>query len=245
MSTAAYEQVELAFRELPTRELAASLSDERRSELRSFWLGRAHGELTTALSFEFVLEDLVTLGAPSALTTLARDAVAEEHTHADWCMRFARLLDDAPCEAELSGTRPLTFEGASAADNRLLRTVFGCCFSETVAVQVLLASQEQLTLDSARKLNRQQLRDEVRHARLGWGLLAWPELTTRDREMLAAFVPSMERLTRSTWTASQRPPDEALQRLGYLSLPLIEAAVDRAFDEVIRPGLEHGGVRLR
>jgi hypothetical protein len=243
MSGERYAEIETAFAAPDTAALRASLSDEQRDELRRFWLGRASGELTTALSFEFMLADLRELGAPSALTELAEAAIAEEHRHVDWCLRFARLLSEEPCQAELGGTRPLTFDGASDRDNRLLRTVFGGCFSETVAVQVLLASQEGLTLDSARRLNRQHVAEEVRHARLGWGFVAWPELGPRDRSMLSAFVPAMAALTRSLWTGPRRAGDAHLESLGYLSLPLIERAMARAFAEVILPGLEHNGIR--
>jgi hypothetical protein len=188
------------------------------------------------------LEDLRALNAPKALTQLAENAIAEEHRHVDWCLRFARRLGDEPCQAELGGTRPLTFDGADEHDNRLLRTIFGCCFSETVAVQVLIISQEQLTLESVRQLNRQHAAEEVNHARLGWGFLAWPELEPRDRAMLGAFVPAMTELTRALWTGPDRPGDVELEALGYLSVPLIERALSRAFDEVIRPGLERNGV---
>jgi hypothetical protein len=243
MSDARYAEIESAFGSPETAQLAAKLDERQREELRSFWLGRANGELTTALSFEFMLEDLQALSAPRPLLELAASAIADEHRHVDWCLRFARLLSDEPCQAELGGTRAVAFDGASEHDNRLLRTVFGGCFSETVAVQVLLASQDCLTLESARRLNHQHLAEEVRHSRLGWGLLAWPELGARDRSMLAAFVPVMTALTRELWTGPNRAADQRLEALGYLSVPLIEGAMTQAFDEVILPGLEHNGIR--
>lgn len=244
MSTRVYAEIETAFHQAHTTGLAATLSDDRRAELRRFWHGRASGELTTALSFEYMLADLQELGAPSALTSLAEHAIAEEHRHVDYCLRFARLLGDEPVQADLGGTRPLVFEGASEADNRLLRTVFGSCFSETVAVQVLLASQREITLESVRRLNQQHVTEEVRHARLGWGLLAWSGLNERDRSMLAAFVPAMSRLTRALWLAPQRSGHHQLEALGYLSNPLVERALLQAFDEVILPGLERNRIRV-
>lgn len=243
MSARAYAEIETALGHADTTGLAATLSDERREELRRFWLGRASGELTTALSFEYMLADLQSLDAPGALTSLAEHAIAEEHRHVDYCLRFVRLLGDEPAQADLGGTRPLVFEGASDADNRVLRTVFGSCFSETVAVQVLLASQREITLESVRRLNQQHVTEEVRHARLGWGLLAWPGLSERDRSMLSAFVPAMAALTRALWLAPQRPSDSHLEALGYLSRPLVEQALQQAFDEVILPGLERNGIR--
>jgi hypothetical protein len=240
----AYAAIEAAFATNEVLTLRKTLSDERRQELCGFWLGRASGELTTALSFEYMLEDLRALAAPAVLTDLAERAIADEHRHVDWCLRFARQLGDADARAELGGTRPLVFDGASPSDNRFLRTIFGGCFSETVAVQVLLASQEELTLDCARRLNRQHLAEEVRHSRLGWGLLGWSGLGARERSMLAAFVPAMSDLTRAAWLAPQRAADPELHALGYLSLPLVKRALEQAFEEVIWPGLEQNGVRV-
>ncbi len=242
-SARAYAEIEIAFQAGETLAVPKNLSEERRAELRHFWCGRANGELTTALSFEYMLDDLQQLAAPQVLLELAETAIADEHRHVDWCLRFAQLLGDGePANAELGGTRPLTFDGASDADNRLLRTIFGACFSETVAVQVLLASQQEITLDSARRLNRQHIAEEVRHSRLGWGLLGWQGLAARERAMLAAFVPAMSELTRQLWLGPQRDADPELQALGYLSRPLIERAVEQAFHDVILPGLAQNGV---
>lgn len=240
-----YAEIQAAFADADTRALPDQLDPSQREELRAFWIGRASGELTTALSFEFMLEDLRTLAAPDVLLELARAAIADEHRHVDWCLRFAALLGDGqPANAELGGTRPAEFEGASQADNRVLRTVFGGCFSETAAVQVLLASQSELELESVSRLNRQHVAEEVQHARLGWGFLAWPGLRARDRAMLADFAPALAARVRALWLGPDRPADATLQALGYLSAPLVEKALDRAFDEVIWPGLERNGVRV-
>jgi hypothetical protein len=240
-----YRAIEAAFAAPATTSARDALSDEQRDELRRFWLGRADGELTTALSFEFMLDDLRGLGAPAVLTELAEAAVAEEHRHVDWCLRFAAFLGDgATTLPRLGGTRPLTFDGASDHDNRILRTVFGSCFSETVACEVLITSQAAITLDSVRRLNQQHIAEEVNHARLGWGLLGWPELSVRDRSMLSAFVPAMADLTRSLWCGPKRRANVELEALGYLSLPLVEAACERALSGITLPGLERSGVRV-
>jgi hypothetical protein len=240
---AAYAELERAFAADAADPGSSGLSDERREELRRFWLGRASGELTTALSFEFMLEDLRDLAAPPALLELAETAIGDEHRHVDWCLRLARRLDEAqPANAELGGTRPLQLPGASESDNRILRTVFGGCFSETVAVQVLLTSQSRIAYETPRRLNRQHLAEEVRHARLGWGLLAWPELRRRDREMIGSFVPALTELAREAWCGPQRSLDSELEGFGYLSTPLVAQAFEIALREVILPGLERNQV---
>jgi len=243
---AAFDAVERDFRAQQTTDALAALTAEQRGLLHEYWVDRARGELTTALTFEFMLADLETEAAPRELLALARTAIADEHRHVDWCLRWARLVDPTlPAEPELSGTRPLELDGASAHDNRILRTVFGCCFSETVAIHVLRASHARITLPSVRRLNQEHMKEEVGHARLGWALAAWPALTARDRSMLAAHVPEMLRLVRMVWRATPRPPDAALHELGYLSSEIIDAACEEAIADVVMPGLESAGIELR
>lgn len=239
----AFAAVELDFTAEATRHAVEKLDADERERLRAYWVDRARGELTTALTFEFMLADLLEEGAPRELVTLAETAISDEHRHVDWCLRWANFIDDRePAEPELSGTRPLELDGASAHDNRLLRTVFGCCFSETVAVHVLERSQALITLPSVRRLNHEHLKEEVGHARLGWALAGWPALSARDRQMLGRYVPEMTRLVRMVWQSGERAPHPGLHELGYLSSAVIDPACDEAIDAVILPGLAQLGI---
>jgi len=239
----AFSAIEREFGALETREAVAALTPEQRGLLHGYWIDRARGELTTALTFEFMLADLEQEAAPGVLLELARTAIADEHRHVDWCLRWATLVDPTlPAEPELSGTSPMELEGASAHDNRLLRTVFGCCFSETVALHVLKRSHACITLPSVRRLNHEHVKEELGHARLGWALLGWPDLPARDRQMLAAFVPEMTRVVRMLWQSTARPADARLHELGYLSSAIIDPACDEALEQVITPGLAKLGV---
>ena len=242
---AAFDAVERDFGATETSIALASLTSEERAVLYEYWVDRARGELTTALTFEFMLEDLEALGAPGELRALARTAIGDEHRHVDWCLRWAERVDGTKhALPELSGTRRLELDGASEHDNRLLRTVFGCCFSETVAIHVLRRSHELITLPSVRRLNREHMKEEVGHARLGWALVGWPGLGARDKAMLGAFVPEMTRLVRMVWQETERPPSERLHALGFLSSAVIGPACDEAIDAVILAGLERLGVRV-
>jgi hypothetical protein len=239
-----YIAVERDFASTTTRDAIEGLSADQRERLRGYWVDRASGELTTALTFQFMLADLTHEDAPPALLALARSAIADERRHVEWCLLWADMVDaSTPARAELGGTDPLCFDGASAHDNRLLRTVFGCCFSETVAVHVLLASHELITLPSVRRLNQQHLKEEVGHARLGWALLGWSGLRDRDRCMIASYVPEMTRITRMVWQTARRDGDERLEQLGFLSSRIVDGACDDAIDSVVLPGLDHLGIR--
>jgi hypothetical protein len=241
----AFAAIERDFAGHETRAAVEQLATQQRARLREYWVDRARGELTTALTFEFMLADLEQEGAPRELLELAQRAISDEHRHVDWCLRWARFVEpELPAEPELSGTRPLELDGASAHDNRLLRTVFGCCFSETVAVHVLRRSHALITLPSVRRLNHEHMKEEVGHARLGWALVGWPGLSARDRQMLAAYVPEMTRLVRMVWQSTERPADERLHELGYLSSSIIGGACDEAIEGVVLPGLAKLGVSL-
>jgi hypothetical protein len=235
-----YEAIEVAFSGSETLDRTAQLTESQRARLREYWVDRADGELTTALSFEYMLDDLRAEGAPAPVLELAESAIADEHRHVDWCLRWARHVGPGePALARFHGTRPLRFDGASDHDNRLLRSVFGSCFSETVAVHVLTASHAAITLESVRALNHRHLKEEIRHARLGWALLAWDGLTERDRTMIAAHVPAMLEITRKAWLSTPRPADEELHALGFLSSPMVRAACNDALESVVLPGLVH------
>lgn len=239
----AYASLEREIVSAETREAIAALDLAQRARLRDYWLDRARGELTTALTFEFMRDDLELEGVPDAIVALARQALADEHRHVDWCLRWAKLVDpEHAAEPELSGTRPLELDGASAHDNRLLRTIFGCCFSETVALHVLRRSHAAIRVPSVRRLNHEHQKEEVGHARLGWALATWPGLSPRDRQMIASYVPELTRLVRMVWQATPRPPDDALHALGYLSSAIIDPACDEALKEVIMPGLAHASI---
>ena len=239
----AFSAIEREFAAPETRDAVAALTPEQRGTLHGYWIDRARGELTTALTFEFMLSDLEQETAPVALLELARTAIADEHRHVDWCLRWATLVEPSlPAEPELAGTSPLELEGASAHDNRLLRTVFGCCFSETVALHVLQRSHACITLPSVRRLNHEHVKEELGHARLGWALLGWPGLSTRDRQMVAAFVPEMTHLVRRVWQSTERPRDARLHELGYLSSAIIDPACEEALALVGMPGLTKLGV---
>jgi hypothetical protein len=241
---ASYAAVERDFASTTTRDAIEGLSAEQRDRLRGYWIDRASGELTTALTFQFMLKDLTHEGAPPTLLALARNAIVDERRHVDWCLLWADMVDGStPARAELAGTDPLSFDGASARDDRLLRTVFGCCFSETVAVHVLLASHKLITLPSVRRLNQQHLKEEVGHARLGWALLGWSGLTERDRGMIRSYVPEMTRITRMVWQTTRRDGDDHLEQLGFLSSAIVDRASEDALATVVLPGLDHLGIR--
>src|SRR5262245_23046128 len=105
-----YHDVEREFASADLLDALALLSGAQRRELWQYWIDRADGELTTALAFEFVLDDLRAMSAPSELVEMAERAISDEHRHVDWCLRWARRVDDArAAQASFHGTRPGVF----------------------------------------------------------------------------------------------------------------------------------------
>lgn len=238
-----YDQAEREFADPALDADISTLSDDQRSRLWQYWIDRASGELTTALAFEFILDDLRAMRVPDELSAIAEHAISDEHRHVDWCLRWAQRIDATlPARASLGGTEPLTFDGATESENRLLRVVFAGCFSETVAVHVLRASHAHITVPSVRCLNHLHMKEELGHARLGWTLLAWSGITRENRELLRRNVPDLSRITKMVWQSTRRAPDARLHAFGFLSSEIVDAAVHEALSDVIMPGLAHLGV---
>lgn len=194
------------------------------------------------LFFVRLLDDLRVLGAERPLLEIGERCRRDEHKHGlwgrDWAVFFGHPDTSDPVAQR---RRALTFPGASARENRILRIAFAA-FTETCGCQVLADIRPRITFDALRKNNQLHLADEVVHARLAWGYLA--TLTQRDRELVGRYVPTMlELLPRAVCDGPESDDLDHLVPWGYLTPSLLHAAHGRALREVIEPGLAHWGIR--
>jgi hypothetical protein len=223
-----------------------ALGAVRRGQLLDYWQRRTDGEWTTMEAFDHVRDDLLALGAPSALLQLADRVIADERRHTQWCHGMVEQIGGQSYRApRLRGTERLAFPGMGAKENRWLRPIFSSCFSETIAVCVLRQSRQDLRPGPIRRAQRQQLADEVGHARLGWGFLAYAaesgQLRAPERRAIGEALPMMAWLARKTWGVRDEPDDPELAALGYFTRAQLESGLQTAFDEVLTPGLERYG----
>ncbi len=223
--------------------MIASLSEEQRLTLASYFMSRAAGERTTALAFSHIVDDFNALPGAGQFARRAHLAEQDELAHSAICRRLAEAHAGRPLAEPLPrATKPATLPDASPSDQRLLRIVFGCCFGETIAVQWLIDGQTACTDAAARRYNRNHIADEVQHSRIGWHLLASDLLRPRDRQMISNYVPLMTQWSRRLWKVDDETTDTALEGFGCPSPSRTRASVEKALNEVILPGLAHHGV---
>jgi len=214
--------------------------EEQCARVAAYWWQRAEGEITSWVGFQHVLSDLRAEGSPAAVIALAERAVEDEYRHALFCRDWAAHLGrEVPALPTPRSTEPITFRGATAEENRLLRIAL-CCLTETVGCFILRQVRPQLTDPELRKLNRRHLADELRHSRVGWGHLA--SLSDEKRLTLRRWLPALLRVSEHTCCTGPEEPWEDLVRFGYFTPRLLRAAYDQALEEVIRPGLAHLGL---
>lgn len=215
------------------------LTSEERAEIAAYWWRRAEGEITSWVGFGHVLEDLRAEGSPSAVIALAERAVRDEHRHAMFCREWAERFGHAGGELRPRSETPVTFRGATDAENRLLRIAL-CCLTETVGCFTLRHARLLLKDPELRKLNRRHMADELGHSRVGWAHLS--TLETRRQEWLRGFMPHLLELVSVACCDGPEQAREELVPFGYFTPRLLRAAHDEALREVIVPGLAHLGI---
>jgi len=217
-----------------------SLDDEQRARVAAYWWQRAEGEITSWFGFQHVLADLRAENSPQAVIELAERAVADEYRHAlfcrDWAAHFGREVREIPTPRS---TTPITFSGATAAENRLLRIAF-CCLTETVGCFILRQVRPTLTLAELRELNRRHLADELQHSRVGWAHLA--SMSPEKKAALRRWLPALLKIAEHSCCTGPEQDFEELVPFGYFTPRLLRRAHDQALAEVILPGLEHLGL---
>ncbi len=218
----------------------SDLDAEQRARLAAYWWRRAEGEMTSWVGFRHVLADLNAEGASAALLAQAERSVEDEYQHALWCRDWARRFGHQGEGDPLPRSEmPITFRGAMADENRLLRITL-CCFTETVGCFILQHVRRVVTNPELRKLNRRHMADELRHSRVGWGYLS--TLDAGQRAFLQPWIPALLELLPQACCEGPEEPHEELVPFGYFTPRLLRAAHDEAVREVIAPGLAHVGI---
>ena len=217
-----------------------SLDGEQRARVAAYWWQRAEGEITSWVGFQHVLADLRAEGSPEPVIELAERAVEDEYKHAlfcrDWAAHFGHEVAEMPSPRS---TEPITFRGASEADNRLLRIAL-CCLTETVGCFILRHVRPTLKDKDLRELNRLHMADELQHSRVGWAHLA--SMSAEKKATLRRWLPALLKISERSCCTGPEQDFEELVPFGYFTPRLLRAAYDQALAEVILPGLEHLGL---
>lgn len=217
------------------------LRPDERQLLADRWHDRARNEQATSAAFREVHRALMLAGAPRSLSQAALTAVDDERRHAQIARCCAEHyggtpLDPSP-EAE---ARAADFAGCSPRESAVLYVVLTCAINESVAAGYLDACARESRCKLARTANRALLRDEVKHARLGFGFLSW--CNASDRSLVGQALPSLVRTALQQWLDTSEYPASLPAGYGCLNHAALRSAVLSAFDALVLPGFELLGI---
>ena len=217
------------------------------------WAERAQAELGAARRFRELAARLARADAPLELTELARRAEADEERHALLCARMARTLGHARGFAFPEGARERDHayswsERADERDRLLLDIVLMCCITESINASLMQTLYHNAKGGDAGELLHSILRDEVKHAQLGWAYLA-RESQRRDCSFISSYLGEMISRSARTELLSSLNTAQAylvqdqraatLSQLGVLPHHARFEQLCATVTDVLIPGFEH------
>jgi hypothetical protein len=188
--------------------------------------------------------ELGAIGARPVVVQGAIDASQDEARHRDLCAMIAARFGEPNAK---NYAPPRERIGRSALDTRdrlLWEVVAVCCISETMNTSLLTRCQEVATDEQIRTTLHELLKDEVRHAQLGWAHLAAERAAGRG-DFLGDLLPLMLEASVEPGFLEGKPPmpwTEAMHDYGELpSRELVEIYCETMHAVVFR-GLDAMGV---
>ena len=219
------------------------VDDRTRWHADRVWAARHGVETGAALRFGSLSRRMWQAGATEALVDLAARASRDETRHASRCEDIlrgrhapvpppeTRLLEYAP--PELTPEQRLTYE-----------VVAQCCVSETESMATLVTLLDAARDDTLRSILHELARDEVGHARIGWGYLTWAR-QRMDLSFLAAVLPGMASGTAGPDLFRPAQPgtdDPELLHSGVVPHSERQRIYLETLESVVIPGMKEHGV---
>lgn len=227
---------------------AGSLPPARREIVGATWRERMRQEHLATGAFALLTQELAETGCAPVILSLVARAAADEVRHAEVCRRMAvALLGEPAVPAGFKGVPNVpAHPGASLADRALLHMVEMCCLSESLTAVYFTEMVARASHPVAKAVVESLLEDEIDHSRVGWAYLASRASGGTSRELVAEALPSLlDRTVGRALDDLDREADEddpSMEAFGYLGHTTGAAAVRRALDEVIVPGMQRLGV---
>ena len=208
------------------------------------WAFRTRAEIEASARFLRMSTELADVGADPVVVRGARDASEDEARHRDLCAVLAARFGEPDAKNYVPPRVRIGRSDMEPRDRLLWEVVAVCCISETMNTSLLTRCQEVAKDEQIQSTLHELLKDEVRHAQLGWAHLASERAQGRGaflRDVLpimleASIEPGfLEGTIPAPWT-------EALFDYGELPMPeLIEIYVE-TLNEVVFRGLDAMGV---
>lgn len=207
----------------------------------------AMGEFMAVDVFAKLAAALTLAGAPIDLVAAAAKVQVDEIRHADLALRMAGAMAGEPASLPLPRGRYEELGRALDLPRLDAAMIEIPAIGETLACALLAESRDQCKDAVVRALFSALLEDEVHHARLGWYYLSWRAVdwTSADRQSAAdhagAFIAEIEPMFQRGRDAP-KGLGKAARALGVLDTTAQRAAVRRAMEEEIIPGLDGLGL---
>src|SRR5690606_15690674 len=221
-----------------------ALSVDARARAAQIWRTRQRFELLAAARFASLAARLAAAGAPGAVVALATRAVEDEKRHAQRCAELASHFG-GPCPTALALPHaPRLGPKATPKVTLLYELVAMSWITETLSTTLLGALVEHAEESTARTVMREILRDEVRHARIGWAYLS-QVVPDGAHGLVAAYLPAMIAATVSEELFDERdePPEvQTLIGVGQLPRAMRRNLFVATLGEVVFPGLARFGI---
>jgi len=136
-------------------------------------------------------EELAQIGADPVVVQGARDAAEDEARHRDLCAIVAARFGVPDAQNYIAPRARIGRSDMPQRDRLLWEVVAVCCISETMNTSLLTRCQEVTTDPQIRDTLHELLKDEVKHAQLGWAHLAAERAAGRGaflRDVLPAML---------------------------------------------------------
>jgi hypothetical protein len=219
-----------------------ALPPATRALLARLWAGRAASERRVGHAFAALAEELSRMKAAPALIALARQGARDEPRHADLCLRLAARYAGEPAREPARGPVHLPYLRLPPRTRLTLRCAALACVSETIACAWLGGCADLASTPLARAANRAHLGDEIRHARLGWALLASPIVGRAERAALSRRLSALVVDGVRAWLAAAAVlPARGVLAQGVPSRALHRRWVAEATHQLVLPGFSELG----
>jgi hypothetical protein len=213
------------------------------SAIAENWAFRARSEVESAARFARLSEELGRAGGAAQVVAGLLAAAEDERRHARLCASVAERFGRPDADRHAPPKERIGSSSLPLRDQLLWEMVSAFCIGETMNASLLTTMLELCRDQAIRGVTRELLRDEVRHARLGWTHLAAERAQGRGA-FLGQVLPAMlaASVEPDFFAAAEQPWDDELRAFGEPSQSERVSIFETTLRQVIFPGFIELGV---
>jgi hypothetical protein len=217
-----------------------------KEQLAITWAERAQAELGASRRFRQLLVRLQRLNTNPHILQRVEQAEQEEDLHAFLCSKMAMKLGHATGFAiprGISKTQTYSWVELPERDRLLLDVVVLGCITESLNASLLNTIYAKSDGGEASRLIHRILKDEVKHAQIGWAYLG-EECKARDCSFVSDYLVEMVQISvnDALFQPVTVPLSDASYAFGVMPHHARREQFNATLDEVVCAGLEHFGI---